>query len=178
MAMDVFMYFEGTGAKGTEIAGETKDSIMTEKKAMEIFSFSLGATNPTTIGSAGSGLSGGKVSITSFNIMKRADSSSPSIFKACCIGDHFPKAFVVMRRSGASGEIGGEPFMIYEFAEVMVESIQWSGSSGGDSVPTESASFAFGAMSISYMAQDATGAMGDAIVQSWSLTTNTATLNV
>ncbi len=178
MSMDVFMYFEAPGAKGTEIAGETKDSVMSEKKAIEILSFSLGASNPTTIGSAGSGLSSGKVSLSSFNVMKRADSASPSLFKACCVGDHFPKAFVVMRRSGASGDIGGEPFMIYEFVEVMVESVQWSGSMGGDSVPTESVSFAFGAMSISYMPQDTTGALGDAIVQSWSVTTNTASLAV
>ena len=31
----------------------------------------------------------------------------------------------------------------YDFTDVMVESIQWSGSSGGDDTPTESVSFAF-----------------------------------
>jgi type VI secretion system secreted protein Hcp len=36
---------------------------------------------------------------------------------------------------------------------VMIESIQWSGSSGGDDTPSESVSFAFGAFSISYWPQ-------------------------
>ena len=41
----------------------------------------------------------------------------------------------------------------------MVESIQWSGSSGGDDTPTESVSIAFAKVKISYSKQaDATGA--------------------
>jgi type VI secretion system secreted protein Hcp len=53
----------------------------------------------------------------------------------------------------------------------MVESIQWSGSTGGDDSPTESVSLAFGKVAISYLKQDdATGAMSAAGDASWDLT--------
>ena len=49
-------------------------------------------------------------------------------------------------------------FLKYDFTDVMVESIQWSGSTGGDDTPTESVSFAFAKVAIDYFKQDeATG---------------------
>ena len=53
-------------------------------------------------------------------------------------------------------DVGTEQaFSTYTFTDVMVESIQWSGSSGGDDTPTESVSFAFAKVAISYFKQDA-----------------------
>jgi type VI secretion system secreted protein Hcp len=178
MAYDIYMHFDGAGKLGGTIEGETSDTEMEAKKAFEIYSFSLGSSNPVSIGSAVKGLSAGKVSISSFNVMKQTDKSSPSLFAACCNGDHFPKAIVTLRRSGTDAKAAGKAFMTYEFQEVMVESVQWSGSSGGDSVPTESVSFAFGSVTISYMPTDTTGALGDAIIQSWSLVKNEASAAV
>ena len=45
-------------------------------------------------------------------------------------------------------------YLQYDFTDVMVESIQWSGSSGGDDTPTESVSFAFAKVKITYNKQD------------------------
>ena len=53
---------------------------------IEIYSFSFGASNPTTVSSGQAGLSAGKVSISSFNVMKKADKSSPPLFAACSAG--------------------------------------------------------------------------------------------
>ena len=138
------------------------------EKKIEIYSFSWGASNPTTIGSGASGLSGGKVSISSFNFMKKTEKSSPTLFAACCRGDHFATAKLTMRKAG--GTAGQQIFLVYEFTDVMVESIQWSGSTGGDDTPTESCSIAFGACKITYNAQDATGKMAKAGEASWDLT--------
>ena len=53
----------------------------------------------------------------------------------------------------------------------MVESVQWSGSNGGDDWPIESTSFAFGTVKITYNSQDsATGAVKKASEASWDLT--------
>ena len=172
MAYDIYMHFDGAGKLGGTIEGETSDAEMSAKKAFEIFSFSLGGSNPVQIGSAVKGLASGKVAISSFNVMKQTDKSTPSLFAACCVGDHFPKAIVTLRRSGTDAKHAGKAFMVYEFTEVMVESVQWSGSAGGDSVPTESVSFAFGAITVQYLPTDETGALGDAIIQSWSLVKN------
>ena len=62
-------------------------------------------------------------------------------------------------------------FLKYVFTDVMVESVQWSGSTGGDDTPTESVSLAFAKVAIEYSKQDeATGAMSAAGNASWDLT--------
>jgi type VI secretion system secreted protein Hcp len=137
---------------------------------IEIYSFSWGASNPTTVSSGQAGLSAGKVSISSFNVMKKTDAASAAMFAACCAGQHYGQALVtLLKATGTSGQ--QQAFLIYTFTDVMVESIQWSGSSGGDDTPTESVSFAFAAVAISYLKQDeATGAMSAAGDASWDLT--------
>jgi type VI secretion system secreted protein Hcp len=70
----------------------------------------------------------------------------------------------------ATGTGGQKDFLTYKFGTVFVESIQWSGSSGGDDTPTESVSFAFGQVAITYMKQDATGALSAAGDVSWDVT--------
>jgi type VI secretion system secreted protein Hcp len=164
MAFDTFLQIAGvdgeSSAKGFE-------------KMIEIYSFSWGASNPTTVGSATDGLSAGKVSISSFNCMKKTETSSAKLFQACCSGKHFDTAKVTMRKAG--GDAGQEIFLTYEFEDVMVESIQWSGSSGGDDTPTESVSIAFGKVTVTYYKQDDAGAMAKAGQGSWNLTTVSST---
>jgi type VI secretion system secreted protein Hcp len=165
MAFDSFMYFTG-GSPAIE--GESTDNVYQAKKAFEIASFSWGASNPVTVGSGTTGMSGGKVSISSFNVMKKTDNSSPTIFQACCQGTHYPQATVVLRKSG------GKPvdYIEYDFKEVMVESVQWSGSNGGDDSPTESVSFAFGEVTINYTPQKTDGTAGTKNSSKWSQVTN------
>jgi type VI secretion system secreted protein Hcp len=168
MAYDAYMYFTG----GTPaITGETSDSKMSAKNAFEIYSFSWGASNPATIGSGSTGLAAGKVSLSSFNVMKKTDSSSTALFQACATGAHYPTAVVELRKAAGTSQL---VFLTYTFTEVMIESIQWSGSSGGDDTPTESVSFAFGKVAISYNQQDSTGAAkGGAKTGGWNVMTNT-----
>ncbi len=135
---------------------------------MEIGSFSWGASNPATIGAGG--LSAGKVSISSFSVTKRSEDASVLLFAACCAGQPFATASVVMRQAVAAG--GAEPpiFLRYDFRDVLVESIQWSGSSGGDSAPTDSISFAFAAVAITHTNIDASGRPTVGSEASWDLT--------
>jgi type VI secretion system secreted protein Hcp len=156
MAFDAFLKIEGVDSEARRKGFE---------KQIEILSFSLGASNPTTIGSGGGGGSG-KVSISSFNFMKRSDAASPVLFQACCDGTHYAKASVTLHKAGGKEAVD---FIKYEFEEVFVESVQWSGSSGGDDVPVESCSFAFGKVTVTYTPQTAAGAKGSAVVGSWDL---------
>jgi type VI secretion system secreted protein Hcp len=137
---------------------------------IEIYSFSWGASNPTTVSSGQAGLSAGKVSISSFNVMKKTDKSSCNLFADCCAGQHIATATVTMRKAtGTSG--AQQAFLVYTFTDVMVESVQWSGSSGGDDTPTESVSFAFAKVAIEYSTQDTeSGSMSPAGNASWDLT--------
>ena len=134
---------------------------------IEILSFSWGASNPTTVGSGTGGLSAGKVAVSSFNIMKKSDKASPVLFQACCNGKHFADAVVTLNK--ASGDAGQAPFLKYTFTDVMIESVQWSGATGGDDTPTESVSIAFAKVEVEYQQQDAKGAVGKPVLASWDL---------
>ena len=161
MAFDTFLDL------GKDIPGESTATGFEGK--IEIYSFSWGASNPTTIGSGSTGIAGGKVSISSFNVMKKTDKASALLFQRCCEGQHVDTVIVTMRKAG--GTAGQQNFLIYTFTGVMVESIQWSGSSGGDDSPTESLSLAFSKVKIEYFQQDKTGKMATAGQGLWDLTT-------
>lgn len=168
MAFDTFLLIDD----GKKVPGESTAAGLTPATGwMEIYSFSWGASNPTTVGSGTTGLSAGKVSISSFNIMKKTDTASCPLFQACCAGQHYPTAKVVMRK--ATGTSGAQQiFLEYDFTDIMIESVQWSGSSGGDDTPTESVSIAFAKVAITYKKQDeATGALSAGGQASWDLTT-------
>jgi type VI secretion system secreted protein Hcp len=162
MAFDAFLKIDGVAGEATRKGFE---------KQMEILSFSFGASNPSTIGAGGGGTGGGKVSVSSFNIMKRSDAASPLLFQACCQGDHYPKAVVTLNKAGGKAAVD---FIKYEFEKVYVESVQWSGASGGDDTPTESVSFAFGKVSVTYTPQNPDGSKGSPAVGAWDLTTVSA----
>lgn len=168
MAFDTYLIIDDAAT----VKGEATAAGLTPATGwMEIYSFSWGASNPTTVGAGSTGLSAGKVSISSFNVMKKTESASAALFQACAVGQHYKTAKVVMRK--ATGTSGSQQiFLEYDFKNVMVESIQWSGSSGGDDTPTESVSFAFGSVQITYFSQnEATGAMTKVGQASWDLTT-------
>jgi type VI secretion system secreted protein Hcp len=165
MAYDAFMWLTGGDP---EAKGETQDTTYKAKNAFELYSFSLGASNPTSIGSAAGGAGAGKVSISSFNVMKKTDSASPNLFLNCAKGKHFTTGHVVLRKAGGEAV----EYLKYDFEEVFVESIQWSGSAGGDDTPSESVSFAFGKLDISYTPQKGKGEQGTMIPASWDIRSN------
>ncbi|MDQ2950469.1 MAG: type VI secretion system tube protein Hcp, partial [Acidobacteriota bacterium] len=121
-----------------------------------------------TMGSAQGGAGAGKVSLSSFNIMKKTDAASPALFLNCAKGKHFTKANVVLRKAGGEAV----EYLKYNFEEVFVESIQWSGSSGGDDTPSESVSFAFGKIEIEYTPQKGKGEQGTMIPATWDIRVN------
>jgi type VI secretion system secreted protein Hcp len=161
MAFDTYLQIATVDGEATATGNE---------KWIEIFSFSWGASNPTTVSPGSSGLSAGRVSVSSFNIMKKTELSSAKLFAACCGGQHFETAKVQMKK--ATGIDGGQKvFLEYDFTDVMVESIQWSGSTGGDDTPSESVSLAFAKVAIKYYQQNTgTGAMEVKGNASWDLT--------
>jgi type VI secretion system secreted protein Hcp len=154
MAFDAFIKFTG-------VDGESKRKGF--EKQIEIISFSIGASNPTTVGQGGGG-GAGKVSISSFNLMKKSDITSPILFQHCCDGSHFDEATITLNKAGGKAPVD---FLKYELKHVFVESIQWSGAGGGDDTPMESVSLAFGKVIITYVAQDEKGAKAATKVGQW-----------
>jgi type VI secretion system secreted protein Hcp len=149
MPFDAYLWIKG-------VEGESLATGLPQKGCIDIISFSFGASNPSTVSSGKSGLSAGKVHVGGFNIMKKMDAASNVLFAHCCTGDHFNNAEVFMRK--ATGKDGGQKiFLNYKFEHVMVDSIQWSGSSGGDDSPTESVQFAFANFTTTYHKQGMDG---------------------
>jgi type VI secretion system secreted protein Hcp len=144
MAFDTFMKIEGP-----DVAGESKAADHTGE--IEIYSFSFGVSNPVTVGSGTTGLSGGKATMSSFNAMKKTDKASPVLFNGCCTGQAYDKITVSIRKAG--GAAGQQEYLQYIFSNCMIESVQWSGSTGGDDSPIESLSFAFSKYEMQYKAQ-------------------------
>ncbi len=166
MAFDTFLFLEG-------IDGESSAAIESPpltSKPFEILSWSFGGSNPSTVGSSKGGLSAGKVSVSSFNVMKKTENASAQLFLNCCTGQHIKKGSVIMRK--ATGKDGKQQtFLQYDFTEVMVDSIQWSGSAGGDDTPIESVSFAFATVAITNYTQDTLkGTMKKGAGATWDLT--------
>lgn len=170
MAFDTFLFLKGING---ESLAQIENPPIPGVRPFEIFSWSFGASNPSTVGSGKAGLSAGKVSVSSFNVMKKTEDASPQLFLNCCAGQHIPNASIIMRKA-AGKENKQMTFLQYDFEYVMVDSIQWSGAAGGDDTPMESISFAFAEVTIrNYMQDKATGRMVTGSGATWNLTTVT-----
>jgi len=151
------------------VDGVTGESLRAgHEEEIEIISFNFGASNPSSVG-VGKGGGVGTVNISSFNFMKKTDAASADLFKHCCSGRHFPTARLTLYKAGGDG--GAVDYLIYEFEEVYVDDIQWSGSEGSDGIPMESVSFSFGKIVVTYNQQDEGGAKSGSYMGSWDLRT-------
>lgn len=133
---------------------------------IDVKSFQFSGANASTVG-MGSGGGGGVVSLSDFSITKMTDQSSPVLFQKMCTGEHYPTALLTLYKAG--GEGGALPYLKYEFEELYVTSISWSGSEGGDPLPYEQVSFAYGAVTITYTVQTEEGTGGGDVVGSWDV---------
>ena len=137
---------------------------------IELVSFSFGASNPSSIGiGAGGGI--GAVDLQAFTFEKNTDAASAELFKACCQGNHFTTATVTLYKAGGTG--GPVDYLIFEFEEVYVDNIQWSGSEA-IGIPTEVVSFSFGKVVVTYNQQDSGGAKSGSFMGSWDVRTGKA----
>ncbi len=157
---DAWLELEGVKGEATRKGHEEQ---------IEVLSFSFGGNNAASVGH-GSGGGAGRVSLSDFQIMKMTDASSTDLFQKMCSGKHYPKAKLTMYKAG-----GDEPldYLVYEFEELFVTSINWAGSQGGDAIPMESVSFAFGKVTINYKIQNEDGTAKGTVPGSWDIRTNT-----
>ncbi len=131
-------------------------------------SFSLGASNAIDM-TAGGGRGAGRASLSTFNVSKATDKSSPVLFQACCLGKHFKDAVVSICKAGGEQEA----YLTYKFDTVFIADINWSGG-GGDETPMETLSLAYSKIEMTLKTQDAAGKLGDPIVASYDIGKATA----
>ena len=160
MAADLFLKLDG-------IDGESqKDGHVNE---IEIFSFSNGASNPSSVG-MGTGSGAAKVELSSISFQKQTDKASPKLFLKCCDGTHIATGKLTCREAGGTSPV---EYFTYDLEECFIDSVSWGGSSGGGK-PSESVSMSFKKVVVTYYPQNPDGSKGDKMVGGWDVSTNTA----
>lgn len=155
MAVEMFLEIEGVEGESQVTGFENK---------IDIFSFSWGASNPSSV-ATGSGSGAGKVSISSMNIQKSVDKASAKLFLACCQGKHFTKGKMTVREAGGDTPV---EYLVMDFTQVFVDSLSWGGASGGDK-PSESLSFSFASIKMTYQEQQSKGSGQKSGEAGWDL---------
>jgi len=143
MAIEYFLKLDG-------IQGESVSSKHTNE--IELFSWSFGAHNATSI--TGSGLSAGKVSFSDISISKPVDKSSAKLLELCCTGKHIATGTLACSKS--TGDKNPGDYLTIKLKEIHIASFQTGGSSG-DSVGSESISLAFIEFEYDYKVQGKDG---------------------
>jgi type VI secretion system secreted protein Hcp len=160
MAYDAFLKLD-------QIPGESQKA--NHIGEIDLMSFSWGATNSSSVGT-GTGASTGKVNIHDFNVMKSTDSASPNLFQKACDGTVIATGVVTLQRQTNAGAV---PYLLYNFTNVFVCSIQWSGSGGSGDSPMESIGFCFEQVTVEYTPLDDNGAPATAPIHGgWNVGTN------
>jgi type VI secretion system secreted protein Hcp len=135
MAVNAYLIVDGIPGPSTSKSG-----------AIDILSFSFGASNTAVIGAGSSGgeARAGRANLSDVSVMKVLDKTSPLLFDHCVSGDYLKKVDILYDKPmGASQE---DYFKIH-MEDALITSVQLSGSSEN---PVESISFAFSKVKVSY----------------------------
>jgi type VI secretion system secreted protein Hcp len=160
MAFDVFMKVDG-------IPGESTDD--KHKDWVELLSFSMGITHPSTAGSSGAAAAA-RADFQDFSVVKPQDKCSPKLALACAKGDRIKEIKIELCRAG------GDKFkyMEYKMSDCVVTSWRPGGSAkGADAVPLEEITFNFHKVDWTYSQQKRPdGSGGGNVGASWDLMSN------
>ena len=133
---------------------------------VETFNFDLEQT--LNIGSQSKGAGAGKVTFNAFNITRKIDLSSPTIFNMACSGTSFKQVSLGFRKS-AGGDQSGVMFLRFDFKLVAVKTISWE---HDEESPKETMAFEYGGLFMRYCPQKPDGHLEAAIGNGWNRVTN------
>jgi len=135
-----------------DIKGDSKDK--KHKNEIEVYAYSLGVTQTSTIGST-TGHGQGKVKFNEFHIVKPTDSSTSKLMQAVSTGQHFKKGTLVVRKAGGDQQ----EYLTYTLTNPFVTSVQSSSGPAG-TLTDEMVSLDCEEIKIEYGAQNADGSIG------------------
>jgi type VI secretion system secreted protein Hcp len=160
MAQEIYLYLDG-------IPGESQKE--GAKDWIEIFSFSNGVTNHSSV-AGGTGSGAGKVEFSSISVTKQLDKASTKLALNNMKGTHIAKGTIIVRQSGGSETT--QVYFQYDLQEVFVDSMSWGAAAGGGGKPSESVSFSFNQIQISYWQQNPQGGQDLVGKVGWNVSTN------
>jgi len=142
MAVNAYLILDGVEGPSTSRA-----------KAIDILSFSFGASNASVIGPGSSGgeTKAGRANVSDVNLMKVLDKSSPILFSYCVTGTTMKTATLFYDKPMGDKQVD---YFKIEMTNAMITSVQLSGSSEN---PTESISLAFEKVKVGYNPENPDG---------------------
>jgi type VI secretion system secreted protein Hcp len=157
MALDILLKIEGV---------EGESVIQGHEGEIDVLSWSWGMSQAGNM-HHGMGGGSGKVDIQDISITKYMDKSSPNLIRACCNGEHFAQAELVVRKAGK------EPLDYFRvtMTPLLVTSVS-TGGSGAEDRLTENVSLNFAKMSIGYTPQKSDGSGEAEIDLNWNIEKN------
>ena len=156
MASDIF-------AKIGDIKGESADD--KHKGEIEVLSVSWGVNNSGTI-TGGAGGGAGRATFHDIVFTHGIDKASPSLLRACAVGEHIKEATITHRKAGKSPV----DFLVIKLSDVIVTSVALS-ETGGGSV-AENVGLAFAKVDFAYSPQKPDGSLDAAIHFKYDLKAN------
>jgi type VI secretion system secreted protein Hcp len=135
MAVNAYLIIDGRPGPSTS-----------KQNAIDILSFSFGASQTAVIGvgSSGGEARSGRADLANVSIMKVADKTSPLLFDDCVTGNIYKTVDVIYDKPVGDAQ---EDYFKIHMENAMITSVQLSGSNEN---PTESVSFAYGKIKVSY----------------------------
>jgi type VI secretion system secreted protein Hcp len=157
MAVDILLKIDG-------VDGESL--IQDHEGEIDVLSWSWGMSQTGTMHSGG-GAGAGKVNVQDISFTKYVDKSSPNLIRACCNGEHYPQAVLVVRKAGK------DPldYMKVTMSPVLVTSVS-TGGSGGEDRLTENVSLNFAKMEVGYTPQKEDGTGDAEVTLKWNIEKN------
>lgn len=115
----------------------------------------------------GGGAGAGKVRIHDMTLTKYVDKSTPNLIRACCNGEHFNFAILLVRKAGK------DPIDYFKvtMAPVMVTSVDTGGSSSDDRI-VENVMLNFARMKVEYTPQKQDGTPDAILELIWNIEKN------
>ena len=135
MAVNAYLIIDGRPGPSTS-----------KENAIDILSFSFGASQTSTIGvgSSGGESRSGRANLSDVSIMKVVDKVSPLLFDDCVTGNYLKKVDIIYDKP--MGDAQEEYYKIH-MEDALITSIQHSGSQEN---PMESVTFAYSKIKVSY----------------------------
>ena len=139
MAVNAYLVIDGRPGPSTS-----------RQDAIDILSFGFGSTQNSVIGSGSSGgaARAGRADVSNVTIMKILDKTSPLLFDDCVTGNVLTSVDVIYDKPLGDQQ---EDFFKIHMDNALITSIQLSGSQEN---PTESVSFAFEKIKVSYNTEE------------------------
>jgi type VI secretion system secreted protein Hcp len=135
MAVNAYLIIDGRPGPSTS-----------KKDAIDILSFSFGATQTAVIGPGSSGgeARSGRANVQDVSIMKVVDKTSPLLFDDCVTGNYLNSVDIVYDKPMGDDQ---QDYYKIHMEDALITSIQHSGSHEN---PMESVTFAFSKIKVSY----------------------------